>query len=179
MTPNLADTPVLQTKRLILRAPGPQDWSAFAAFLSSDRSGFVGGPYRQDQAWRSLGTVIGHWALRGFGMFTFCRKEDDAALGMTGPWYPEGWAEPEIAWSIWDQANEGKGYVAEAADAARRWANETLNLTSYVSYINPANTRSIALAKRLGCAHDGVARLPDLPEWEGTLVYRHPRKEAA
>ena len=41
MTPHLASTPVLTTERLTLRAPLPQDFPAFAAFLSSPRSQFV------------------------------------------------------------------------------------------------------------------------------------------
>lgn len=47
--------------------------------------------------------------------------------------------------------------------------------STLVSYIDPENARSIALAKRLGCTLDAKARLPDLPDWEGTLIYRHPK----
>jgi hypothetical protein len=33
VTPHLADTPVLQTERLTLRAPAPQDADAFVAYI--------------------------------------------------------------------------------------------------------------------------------------------------
>lgn len=177
MTPHLADTPVLETSRLVLRAPASRDWEAFADFLGSDRSRFVGGPVPRPQAWRSLGHIIGHWVLRGFGIFVFCGKGSDTAIGMTGPYCPEGWAEPEIAWSVWAPAHEGKGYAAEAATAARDFAFRVLGWKTAVSYMNPENTRSRALAERLGCIRDDTAPLPGLPGWDGTLVYRHPVPE--
>ena len=43
MTVTLTGTPVIHTKRLILRAPEPWDAAPFCAFLGSDRARFVGG----------------------------------------------------------------------------------------------------------------------------------------
>jgi RimJ/RimL family protein N-acetyltransferase len=59
VTPHLADTPVLQTKRLTLRAPAPQDVAVFSAFYATDRAQFVGGPMDDRQAWNFFGTEIG------------------------------------------------------------------------------------------------------------------------
>ncbi len=52
----------------------------------------------------------------------------------------------------------------------RRHAYEDLGWETAVSYIDPANARSIALAERLGCTRDDAADRvhPD------DLVYRHP-----
>jgi RimJ/RimL family protein N-acetyltransferase len=174
MTPHLAGTPVLHTDRLTLRAPGPQDWEAFCAFMLSDRAAFV----RPDdldrgRGWRAFGHVIGHWVLRGFGQFVFAAKGNDTALGMTGPWFPEGWPEHELGWTVWNADAEGTGLAAEAATAARDHAFHTLGWTTAVSYIDPANTRSIRLAERLGAIRDDSAATP-FPG-ESTLVYRHPR----
>ena len=101
-----------------------------------------------------------------------------APLGVTGTHYPEGWTEPELGWSIWDPATEGKGVAFEATTAARAHAYDTLGWTTAISYIDPDNARSIALAKRLGAVHEPDARLPDRDGWEGTLVFRHPAPEA-
>lgn len=174
MTPRLADTPVLETDRLILRAVAGQDIALGAAFLGSDRSRYMGGPYDRFEAWVHACHQIGHWAARGFGPFAICRKGTDAAMGEAGPFYPDAWPEPELGWSLWTPEAEGKGYAFEAAKAARRHAYGTLGWTTAVSYIDPDNTRSIALAERLGCSLDPNAPLPDLPDWDGTLVYRHP-----
>lgn len=173
----LANTPVLETERLILRAPQAGDTEPGMAFLQDDRSRYMGGPQSRFQAWRTMGHVAGHWVMRGYGMFVYCDKATGKPLGVTGPFYPEGWAEPEFGWSVWTVEAEGKGYVFEAAQAARTWAYANLGWTTAVSYIDPENVRSMALARRMGAVVDPDAALPDLPDWEGTLVFRHPGPE--
>jgi RimJ/RimL family protein N-acetyltransferase len=120
-----------------------------------------------------VGHLTGHWVHRGFGMFIFHAKGDATPLGMAGPWFPEGWPEHEIAWSIWAPAAEGKGLAFEAATAARAYAWNALGWTGAVSYIDPDNARSVRLAERLGAVPDGSP----VPEGE-SLTYRHPAPEA-
>lgn len=165
---------MLRTDRLTLRLPGAQDFDGFAAFFASDRATFVGGPVTRDQAWRVLGTVIGHWTLRGWGSFAVVPRGQDAAIGLTGPWFPEGWPEPELGWMLWDERLEGSGLMREAALAARAHAYRDLGWTTAVSYIAPDNARSIALAERMGAWPD-----PDAPRHDGDahVVYRHPGPE--
>ena len=170
----LADTPVLETERLILRAPCAADWPPSAAFLASERARFVGGPVEAPAAWRIFGHVVGHWVLRGFGLFVFCDKATGTALGTAGPWFPEGWPEPEIGWTLWRAGDEGRGLAREAAEATLTHAYCGLGWRTAVSYIDPANARSIALAERLGAARDEAASGPDA----STLVYRHRDAEA-
>jgi RimJ/RimL family protein N-acetyltransferase len=174
MIPHLAGTPVLETERLTLRAPAPHDWEGFRAFLLSDRAAFVRAPDLDDgKIWRAFGHFIGHWVLRGFGSFVFCAKGSDRAIGHCGPWFPVPWPEREIGWTVWDAAAEGKGYAFEAAQATVRHAFRDLQWDTAVSYIEPRNARSIALAERLGARLDPDAR----PHEPGHLVYRHPRPE--
>ncbi|WP_158965340.1 GNAT family N-acetyltransferase [Chachezhania sediminis] len=178
MTVTLANTPVIETERLILRAPKGSDAEASVAFFGTDRSRYMGGPQTRAQAWRSFAGVIGHWVVRGWGLFVVCEKGSDTPLGAVGPWMPEGWTDREIGWSMWDPSVEGKGYAFEAAQAARAYAYGTLGWTTAISYIDPENARSIALAKRMGCTLDDDLPLPDLPDWDGTLVFRHPGPDA-
>ncbi len=162
--------PTIETDRLILRAPQASDFEAYAAFCGSERSVGVGGPYNQDQSFQRLSALIGHWQLRGFGRWMITDKTTGAPLGVTGVYFPEGWPEPEIAWSIFAEA-EGKGIAFEAARRARQFAYETLGFETVISCVMPDNTRSLALAKRLGCTYDGVfthANYGDLHVW------RHP-----
>ncbi len=173
MTPHLADTPVLETARLRLRAPRMEDYPTFEAFYCSSRAEFIGGPGTRRTAWRAFAHVVGMWALKGCGSFVFAEKDSDTVLGMTGPWVPEDWPEPEIGWTIWTQDAEGRGYAFEAATAARAFAFDSLGWTTAVSYIDEDNTRSIALAERLGCTRDDEAEKPD-NEKPPALVYRHP-----
>ncbi|MEM9605645.1 MAG: GNAT family N-acetyltransferase [Pseudomonadota bacterium] len=163
--------PTLETPRLRLRAPRLDDFEAFAAFRADPvRSVFVGGPYTEAQAFDQLGELIGHWHLRGFGRFMIADRESDAALGVTGPYHPADWPEPEIAWSVFAHA-EGRGIAFEAATAARRYAYDTLGWTTAISLVSIENTRSASLAKRLGCTRD-----PDFihPDFGRMGCWRHP-----
>lgn len=178
MSVTLANTPVLETKRLVLRAPQASDVEPALAFMVTDRAQYIGGPYTRHTAWRGIGHVIGHWVMRGYGLFIFCDKTTGAPLGITGPYFPEGWTEPELGWSVWAPEAEGKGIAFEAAQTARAYAYDTLGWTTAVSFIDPENARSIALAKRMGATQDTGCAYPDLPGWEGTIVMRHPGPEA-
>ncbi len=175
MTVALSPTPVLETERLILRAPRAEDWPAWAAFAADERSRFVGGPLEAEAAWRAFGHVIGMWVMRGFGTFVVEPREGGAPLGMCGPWYPEGWPEPEIGWSLWSPGAEGKGHAFEAARASIAHAFGPLGWTTAVSYIDPDNARSIALAERLGARRDAAAAHPGIGP---CLVFRHPAPAA-
>ncbi len=175
----LSPTPVLETERLRLRAPQGDDWPHWHAFHETDRALMIGGGPDQapGQSWRAFGHVIGHWAMRGFGMFVFTRKDDPQPLGMTGPWFPDGRPEREIGWSVWSPGAEGNGYAFEAATAARRHAFDSLGWDTAVSYIRTGNARSIALAERLGATLDDTAAKPD--GIADCLIYRHPKEAAA
>jgi RimJ/RimL family protein N-acetyltransferase len=87
--------------------------------------------------------------------------------------FPQGTPEPELAWGLFD-GFEGHGYAQEAALAARDHARTAIGLGPLASFIEPENTRSIALAKRLGAWFGGV-----FEEDGKTLhIYRHPMPEA-
>lgn len=165
--------PIVETERLILREPRAEDGAAFIAFVTSERARYVGGPMGPEQAWRAWATQIGHWVARGFGEWVVTRRGEDRFLGLVGCWRPEPWPENEIGWSVTAEA-EGRGYAREAALAARAYAYAQYGWTTAVSYIDPANTRSLALAERLGCVRDAAADRPD-PE---DVVMRHPAPEA-
>lgn len=172
----LAGTPVLTTDRLVLRAPVAGDWPAFHGMLASERGQFIrSGGYDLSNTWRGFCHLIGHWVVRGFGMFVFHAKGDDAPLGMTGPWFPETWPEREIGWSVWNPAAEGKGFAFEAAGAARDFAYRALGWTTAVSYVAAGNARSRALALRLGAVVDADA--PSIGE-PPCLVFRHPAPDS-
>ena len=138
-----------------------------AAFYAGDRSSFVGGPLSRETAWRGFAASCGHWMLRGYGFWALEEKTTGAYLGRVGLWFPEGLPEPEIGWALSGENAQGRGFVREAAIAARRHAYGALGWTTAISLIDSANTRSIKLAERLG------ARLEH--ETFGALhVYRHP-----
>ncbi|WP_424969856.1 GNAT family N-acetyltransferase [Dinoroseobacter sp. S76] len=172
MTGTTLHIPTLETERLILRAPRNADAGAYGAFLESPRSAGVGGPYKASDAFDRMCNTVGHWYLRGYGRWMIADRETDAALGICGPYFPETWPEPEIAWTVFDGA-EGRGIAFEAVTAARRWAYETLGWDSTISLIIAGNTRSFALAERLGCTREGSYESPLYGSME---VCRHPNR---
>jgi ribosomal-protein-alanine N-acetyltransferase len=166
----MTNIPTLTTQRLTLRAPRLSDFDAYAEFRTSARASFVGGPNTQIQAWGQFIGLPGQWAIRGYGRWIVADRENDAPLGVVGLLYPIGWPEPEIAWSMF-AAGEGRGLAHEAALAARRYAYETAGWTTAISLIDPANTRSTALAERLGCRPEADYQ----HEIFGAMqIWRHP-----
>ena len=163
------DIPVLHTERLRLRAPEMADFEPYAAFLASDRAIHERGPMDERAAWREFCASLACWSLRGFGGWSVTDRAAGGYLGEVGLFQPVEYPEPEIGWMVVPQA-EGRGVAHEAALAVRAWAYEKLGLKTLVSYIDPANDRSIQLAKRLGAVLDPDAPGPDA----GDLVFRHP-----
>ncbi|WP_298920422.1 GNAT family N-acetyltransferase [uncultured Roseobacter sp.] len=171
------DFPTLQTDRLILRGPKPSDVDPFMDFYASGRSQYTGGPMTPRQAWNFFGTEIGHWVMRGFGMFVVTARGSDDPLGIVGHWYPHGWPEKEVGWVLFDAASEGQGIAREAAEACIDHAWNVLGWETIVSYIDKGNDASVRLAERLGCILDAEADIPN-PEKE-VFVYRHPHPGVA
>lgn len=171
----LTGIPVIETDRLRLRGPEARDFEAWADFMASDRSRHVGGPVTRTLAWRGFCHMTGHWVHRGYSMFILADKASDAALGMAGPWFPEGWPEREIGWSIWMPQAEGQGLAYEAAMAARRYAYEALGWSTAISLIVEGNTRSEALARRMGAVHEGEFTHETFGK---SRIFRHPGPEA-
>ena len=163
--------PVLDTPRLRLRGHEMSDMEPFWAFFQSDRARFVGRPKNRTHLWYGFASEVGSWDLCGHGGW---RVEDRAGtlLGQVAITQPPHFPELELGWMLLDGA-EGHGYAQEAATAALNWAWENLGVDSLVSYIDPANARSVALATRLGATPDRAAHLPLGETADETVVYRH------
>ena len=164
------EIPTLTTERLRLRAPRLDDFDAYAAYRASERTVYVGGVETRVAAFHGFCAMIGHWQFRGFGRWIIADKESDAPIGVAGPYFPEGWPEPEIAWTVFEQA-EGKGIAYEAAFRARQYAYETLSWPTAISAIVPENTRSVALAQRLGAVRERTYMHPNYGPMD---IWRHP-----
>ncbi len=173
MTLHSVDIPVIETARLILRAGRETDLDALAAFYASDRAAYVGGPMDRVQSWLAIAAGLGHWLIRGYGMWTMEDRVTGLPCGRCGFIFREGWPEPELGWQVWD-GFEGNGLAHEAVVAARDHGARYFGLDSVVSYIDPANLRSQRLAIRLGAVHDGDTTLLGGP----VQAWRHPRVTA-
>lgn len=162
--------PTLHTARLTLRPMVEADFAAYRALMTSPRSVYMGGPYDDRGAWGAFCHDIACWTLFGHGGLMIDLDATGECVGQVGinggPMFPE----KELGWLVYE-GFEGRGYVTEAAAALRDWAFGSLGVESLVSYVDPANARSRAVAERLGAVPDDKAPRQD-PE---DIVYRHYR----
>ena len=163
--------PQLSTDRLTLRPARMDDLPDYTAFLATDRCRYMGGPHPAREAWNWFCNDTAQWALLGMGGLLIVPRGAASAVGQVavchGPIFPE----PELGWFLYD-GHEGKGYATEAAALMRDWAFGPRGLTALVSYVDPANTASARVARRLGAEIDPNAATPDNTP---TDVWRHRR----
>jgi RimJ/RimL family protein N-acetyltransferase len=165
------EIPTLQTNRLILRGWREADLDRYCMLRGdAEASQFIGGVMSRDETWRNIATLLGHWMLRGFGVFALEEKATGQFVGYCGPWFPHGFPEREIGWALLPSA-QGKGFATEAARRARSFAYEQLGWTTAISLIVSENVNSRRVAQRLGATLDGTA------EFRGKTcdVWRHPQ----
>lgn len=142
----------LETARLLLRPFRDGDIDAYAAMCADpDVMRYVGdrGVLSREDAWRQMAMLVGHWQLRGLGMWAVEERTTGLLIGRVGLHFPEGWPDRELAWAL-ARPYWGKGLAFEAARAALAYAFETLQWERAISLIDRANGRSIRLAEHLG-----------------------------
>ena len=149
------DIPTLSTARLNLVPPDERHFDAYAAALADATlvEHLEAKPFDRTDAHRNLCAMVGHWVLRGWGGFLVEERESGRFVGRVGIIDWEGWPEPEIGWwtvpAVW-----GRGYATEAARAVLDFVRERYRRTRLVSFIRPANARSIRVAEKLGASYD-------------------------
>jgi RimJ/RimL family protein N-acetyltransferase len=141
----------LETPRLTLRGFEESDCDALYEMFSDELSVkyTIEQPLAHWHSWRSLAAYIGHWQLRGYGPYAVVEKATGSMVGPVGLWFPIEWPEPEIKWSL-TRRFRGSGFAA----AVRDMAAAILRRTRLISVIRPENTRSKAVALRLGGAYE-------------------------
>jgi RimJ/RimL family protein N-acetyltransferase len=166
--------PTIETERLVLRAHRPEDFEGLFAMYQSERSRHIGGPMDAAKVWFGFTSDVGSWVLYGTGAWAVDRQSDGVTVGQLSLNQPVHCPELELGWILFD-GFEGHGYAMEAAEAVRHYAFGELGVETLVSYIDEDNSRSIALAKRLGAQLDHDAATPGN---KPSLVYRHPNHVA-
>lgn len=164
--------PGFRTARLRLRGFASTDLDAYAAMCADPevmQHLGTGDTIDRDGAWRQMALFLGHWALRGHGLWAVERRDDGRFIGRVGFLSPEGWPGVEIAWTLVRDA-WGHGYAQEAATAAIGFGRDQLGLGPLISLVRPANAPSKRLAERLGAVDGGLIDFMGTP----AHLYRHP-----
>jgi len=154
---------VIETDRLLLRKPRPDDAPAFAEMLrDAEVMRFIGG-VTDEPAEDVLERWHARWAANGVGPFVLVRREDERVVGRAGliVWDTSVWrnctraeagerAQDELGWALLRE-HWGRGYATEGALAVREWARREADVGHLISLVHPDNASSRRVAERLGC----------------------------
>lgn len=161
----------LESERLILRPFVHGDWPALHAHYGDPEcTRFTfGRALSEGESWRAMASMVGHWALRGYGPYALEEKTSGTVIGAAGLWYPMDWPEPEIKWAL-SRPFWGQGLASEAVRVVQTMALEAAPELRLISFINAQNEASIRLALAVG------ARLEQQRQFRGAAwhLYRHP-----
>jgi RimJ/RimL family protein N-acetyltransferase len=165
----------LETDRLTLRMLHESDLDAYAEMCADPEvMRYIGDgqPLARPMAWRNLATMVGHWSLRGYGLWAAEERSSGLLVGRIGFWNPEGWPGFELGWML-RRSYWGRGYATEGARTALQFAFTQLEQPQVLSLIHPDNFASIRVAQRLGERLLGPTEVIGKPVW----VYRITREE--
>ena len=160
----------LETDRLLLRAPVPEDAEALAPMYGDPEVMRYVGDGRtltRGDTERSVKRMIERWEADGFGLFTTVRQEDGAVIGRVGllVWNTPTWepttraeaanapSEVEVGYTL-GRPYWGRGYATEAAGAVRDYALEELGAERLIALIIHGNTASENVARKLGLEYE-------------------------
>jgi RimJ/RimL family protein N-acetyltransferase len=174
---------VPETERLRLH-PWTTEFTPALARVNADPEAmrFITGgvPMSAEETAVQSAYLAAHWNQYGFGLWAVEVKASGDVVGFTGlshpRWFPELADEVEVGWRLLPSA-WGHGYATEAATEALRTAFDDLALDHVISLIDPANTRSSAVAVRLGLHVDRITPHPERPA--DVAIYttsRHDRR---
>jgi RimJ/RimL family protein N-acetyltransferase len=161
----------LETKRLRLRKPRPDDleslarWNADAVVM--EHMGRP--PMTQEETADQLDRFLGHWDDHGFGLWIAEERATGRPIGRIGLQFHGEWpGEPEAGWLL-DPAYWGLGLATEGGAAAIRRGFQELEAPRIVSICTPEN-----LASRRVMAKLGLSRLVEKRHSElGILLWIH------
>jgi RimJ/RimL family protein N-acetyltransferase len=164
--------PTIQTQRLTLRGFEERDFDAYADLVAdAEVTRFLGdgSPISAADAWRQMAMILGHWQLRGFGLWAVEERSTGALIGRIGVHEPGGWPGFELAYTLGRQY-WGKGYATEGGRASLDHARRVLGRSEIISIIRPDNIGSIRVATALGATRAESIEFFGAP----SDIYRYP-----
>lgn len=158
--------PSFDTKRIHLRGGVAEDLDVLDTFFSSPESRYVGGPRPRSETWDALCAGVGHWALRGFGLWILTDRNEGKTLGIAGLQQPEGWPEPELIWVMFGDYT-GQGLATEAVQGIRRFVAREHGVKTPISLLYPEYKKVVDMAEKMGARRVKDVLIPDgpVPAW--------------
>jgi [ribosomal protein S5]-alanine N-acetyltransferase len=151
---------IFESERLLVRPWTLDDAEeAFAIYGDAEVSTFISltGPESSLEAQReSLARLIARhegWDP-GYGFWAIVEKASGRIVGSVMLKPLPGHAEIDVGWHL-GRCAWGHGYATEAGRGAIQYGFDSLGLSRIVAVVNPLNTRSLAVCRRLGMKHEG------------------------
>jgi len=144
--------PILETERLILRPFKSQDLDPFAKIVADSEvirfATYTGNTMTRSQAWNWLCMMMGHWHLRGYGIWAVEERRTGELLGRIGLQFLEWFDDVELVWMLKQNAWR-RGFSTEGAKAAIEFGFSNLDIPRLAAVIHIGNEPSVKLAERL------------------------------
>jgi hypothetical protein len=150
--------PQLHTERLCLRGYEPRYFEPYAAMMADPEvTRYLGDgrPVSRADAWRQLAYLIGHWTLRGFGLWAVEERATGELIGRIGCLEPEGWPGFEIAYTLVRHANytgviRSDVHVAEFDFASGQLAPAPLRMAARSASTAASTAGTVCRGERCG-----------------------------
>ena len=148
--------PEIETLRLRLRMPSPQDVEDVALlFADPEVMTFIGieagTTLSREETENALAKMNEFWARNGFGRWTVIEKESGKLIGLCGLRLYEG--TPELFY-LFEKPSWGKGYATEAASAVLRYGFEEKEFERIIAGIRAGNANSLKVANKIGMIYE-------------------------
>ncbi|OHV27448.1 acetyltransferase [Parafrankia soli] len=152
--PDARGVPTVLTPRLVLRGWRADDVPVYLEIVAADgMADHTPQPSTEAGAWSQTAFQIGHWALRGYGMWAVEDRASGQLLGRAGLYEALGWPGCEVAWTI-RRDRWGQGLATEAGAAAVEFAFDVVGKDDLISIMTAGNVGSIRVAGKLGLRRD-------------------------
>ena len=144
---------ILETSRLTVRYITVQDAPALVPILSDSEVMHYSiiGVHSQKQIKQFIEQRLLSYLERGFGLYALIHKQEKLLIGYCGFFIQsvEQQQEVEIGYRL-AKKYWGQGLATEAAQEILQYGQTRFNFKRFICLIEPANTRSIRVATKLG-----------------------------
>jgi ribosomal-protein-alanine N-acetyltransferase len=147
----------LETPRLILRPFTLEDLDAYYRLGATPALvRYVGGKMLESlDAARQLmlSATLRDYEVHGYGRLAVIEKATGELIGFSGLKNDRAIGEIDIGYRFFE-SHWGKGFATESAKAAMTYGREVLGLQRIVGIVQPANTASVHVLKKLGLVYE-------------------------
>jgi len=144
---------ILETSRLTLRYITSRDAEALMSVLGDPEvmQFSIIGVHDRQQIRQFIEQRLLSYLECGFGLYALVHKQDQQMIGYCGFFLQaiEQQKEVEIGYRL-ARKYWGQGLATEAAQAVLEYGQQRFNFQRFVCLVEPANTRSIRVATKLG-----------------------------